>query len=527
MKEIINVEVSVSKSTLDQCKTDLLCIGQFAEAKTLDKTLRELNAKLGGALEQVIKLGDFKGEAGGSALVYTGGKIGAKRVLLVGLGDKKKAKLDALRNASAVAAKKAVAIKAKKMAVALHLALWHGLKAREDTAKMAVPQDGRTTKSDLVRCGQVMAEGVHFGSYIYDEFMTSQKNGRSESLSIELIDNSAAAVRKLNKGAQVGSIIGQAQNFARTLANRPPNVMYPERLAEEAKKMVAALPGLSCMVFDDKQLKQKKMGGIIAVGQGSEHKPRMIILKWSPRSAKKSGTVGLIGKAITFDSGGISIKPAAKMDAMKMDKTGGAVVLATMKAIAQLKLPVKVTAVVCAAENAPGGQSYRPGDVITTYSGKTVEVLNTDAEGRMVLCDGIHYAKELKCEPIIDIATLTGACIVALGMHKAGLMGNDDRLIKALAAAAERGGEPVWHMPSGDEYAEELKSKIADLKNIGSKYGGACTAASFLGEFAGETKWAHLDIAGPMEPSEPLKKYVNEGSIGFGVRLFVEYLSSF
>jgi leucyl aminopeptidase len=504
MKQIIKVDVSVRKVALDECKTDLLCVGQFADAKTLDKSLKQLDDKLDGALAQMLKLGDFKGEAGSCALVYTGGKIGAKRVLLVGLGDKKKAGLNALRNAAAAAAKKAVAIKAKKMAVALHL-VFGG-------------------KQDLVRCGQVTAEGIYFGSYIYDEFMTDKKNGRSESLSVELIDNSAAAVRKLNSGADVGSIIGEAQNFARTLANRPPNIAYPENLAAEAKQMAVGLPGLSCTVFDDRQLKQKKMGGIIAVGQGSEHKPRMIILKWAPKSARKSGTVGLIGKAITFDSGGISIKPSAKMDAMKMDKTGGAVVLATMKAIAQLKLSVKVTAVICAAENAPGGQSYRPGDIITTYSGKTVEILNTDAEGRMVLCDGIHYAKQQKCEPIIDIATLTGACIVALGMHKAGLMGNDEKLIKALSAAAEQGGEPVWYMPSGDEYDEELKSKIADLKNIGSKYGGACTGASFLGEFAGDTKWAHLDIAGPMEPSEPLKKYVTEGSIGFGVRLFVEYL---
>jgi leucyl aminopeptidase len=506
MKQIIKVDVSVRKVALDECKTDLLCVGQFADAKTLDNSLKRLDDKLDGALAQVLKLGDFKGEAGSCSLVYTGGKIGAERVLLVGLGDKSKAKLNALRNAAAAAAKKAVAIKAKKMAIALHL-VFGG-------------------KQDLVRCGQVIAEGVNFGSYIYDEFTTDKKNGRSESLSVELIDDNSAAIRKLNSGADVGSIIGEAQNFARTLANRPPNIAYPENLAAEAKKMTAGLPGLSCTVFDDKQLKQKKMGGIIAVGQGSEHKPRMIILKWSPKSAKKSGTVGLIGKAITFDSGGISIKPSAKMDAMKMDKTGGAVVLATMKAIAQLKLPVKVTAVVCAAENAPGGQSYRPGDIITTYSGKTVEILNTDAEGRMVLCDGIHYAKQQKCEPIIDIATLTGACIVALGMHKAGLMGNDERLIKALSVAAEQGGEPVWYMPSGDEYTEEMKSKIADLKNTGSKYGGACTAASFLGEFAGETKWAHLDIAGPMEPSEPLKKYVTDGSIGFGVRLFVEYLKS-
>ena len=506
MKQIIKVEVSARKVAMDECKTDLLCVGQFAETKTLDKTTKQLDAKLDGALAQVIELGDFKGEAGSTALVYTGGKIGAKRVLLVGLGDKKKAKPDALRKAAAVAAKRAVAIKAKNLAVALHPAFGN--------------------KIDLVRSGQLAAEGIYFGSYIYDEFMTNEKNGRSESLSVELIDNNAAAVRKLSNGAGIGSVIGQSQNLARTLANRPPNVMYPEKLAAEAKKIAAGLPGLSCTVFDEKQLKQKKMGGIIAVGQGSEHKPRMIILKWTPGSAKKSGTVGLIGKAITFDSGGISIKPSAHMDAMKMDMTGGAVVLATMKAVAELKLPVKVTAVICAAENALGGQSYRPGDVITTYSGKTVEILNTDAEGRMVLCDGIHYAKQLKCEPIIDIATLTGACIVALGMHKAGLMGNDERLIKALSVAAERGGEPVWHMPSGDEYAEELKSKIADLKNIGSKYGGACTAASFLGEFADETKWAHLDIAGPMEPSEPLKKYVGAGSIGFGVRLFVEYLKA-
>jgi leucyl aminopeptidase len=213
------------------------------------------------------------------------------------------------------------------------------------------------------------------------------------------------------------------------------------------------------------------------------------------------------------------------MDQMKMDMTGGAVVLATMKAIAELKLPIKVTAVICAAENAPGGHSYRPGDVITSYSKKTIEVLNTDAEGRLCLCDGIHYAKELKCEPIIDVATLTGACMVALGTHKAGLMGNDNALIKSLQKAADDSGEPVWPMPSGNEYTKEMKSKIADLKNTGSRYGGACTAASFLGEFAGDTKWAHLDIAGKMDASEPLKKIATDGSIGFGVRLFVSFLS--
>lgn len=508
MKQIINVEVSVRKTTLEQCKTDLLCVGQFKDSKTLDKSLKQLDAKLDGALEQLIKLGDFKGEAGSTALVYTGGKIAAKRVLLVGLGDRKKAKVDILRNAAAAAAKKAVALKAGKIALAMHQSL-----------------DGKT---DLVRGGQVTAEGIYFGSYIYDEFVSSDdKDKRLGLLSVELIDDNAAALRKLEKGVEAGAIIGDAQNFARTLANRPANVAYPEKLAAEAKKMAAELTGLSCTVFDDKQLKQKKMGGIIAVGQGSQHKPRMIILKWSPAKASaKAPTVGLVGKAITFDSGGISIKPSANMDAMKMDKTGGAVVIATMKAIARLKLPVKVTAIICAAENIPGEHSFKPGDIITSYSGKTIEILNTDAEGRLVLCDGIQYAKEQKCEPIIDIATLTGACVVALGLYKAGLMGNDVQLIKKISDASELAGEPVWHMPSGNEYAEEMKSKVADLKNIGSRYGGACTAASFLGEFAGDTKWAHLDIAGPMEPSEPLKKYVTDGSIGFGVRLFIEYLKS-
>jgi leucyl aminopeptidase len=205
--------------------------------------------------------------------------------------------------------------------------------------------------------------------------------------------------------------------------------------------------------------------------------------------------------------------------------TGGAVVLATIKAVAELKLPVSVWGIICSAENAPDGKSYRPGDVITTYSKKTVEILNTDAEGRIVLCDGIHYAKENKCSPVIDIATLTGACMVALGTHNAGVMGNDKKLIAQLEKASADCGEPIWHMPSGGAYAEELKSKIADLKNIGSRYGGACTAASFLGKFADDTTWAHLDIAGTMTPSEPLKKITADGSIGFGVRLFISYLS--
>ena len=289
--------------------------------------------------------------------------------------------------------------------------------------------------------------------------------------------------------------------------------------------MASRFAGLGCTVFDEKQLKQKKMGGILAVGSGSASKPRLIVLKYSPaaKKNKKTATIGLVGKAITFDSGGISIKPSVGMQNMKLDKSGGIAVLAAMRAIAQLKPAVEVYGIIPAAENMPGSESYRPGDIITTYSGKTVEVQNTDAEGRMILCDAIHYAVEQNCQIIVDIATLTGACMVALGTHKAGLMGNDDRLIKDLQAACEASGEKLWHMPSGEEYLEEVKSKIADLKNVGSKWGGACTGAAFLSSFAGDAKWAHIDMAG-VDLFKANNNSAAVGATGFGVRLLTAFV---
>ena len=506
MKDIISVEVKARKVDLSRCKTDVLVAGHFSDAKRLDKVTGELNRKLGGAVERLIKLGDFKGKEGTTALLYGDGRTGAKRVLLVGLGEKKKSKLNTVRKAAAAAANKAVSIKAGKMSLALHEAF--------------------RGRFELEGMGQVMAEGSYFGSYRYDEFVTKSEDGRLGHLGVELIDCDSAAVKQLNKGLSVGAVTGRCQNLARTLSNRPANVMYPAKLAEEAKRIASGTPGLTCRVLDEKQLKQKKIGGIMAVGQGSSHRPCMIILRYAGRRGRGGdvGTVGLVGKAITFDSGGLSIKPDLHMDAMKMDMSGGAAVLGTMRAIAELGLGVSVYGIICAAENTPGPTSYRPGDIVTTYSGKTVEVLSTDAEGRIILCDGIHHANLLKCDTIIDIATLTGACMVALGLHKAGLMGNNEQLLRELEKAAEQSGEAVWHMPSGDEYSEEMKSKIADLKNVGDKWGGACTAASFLGQFAGKSRWAHLDIAGKMEASKPVKKFACPGSVGFGVRLLTTYL---
>jgi len=505
MKQIIDVGLKTRKVEFSKCETDLLAVGQFSDAKGLDKLSAELDRQLDGSIEKLLKLGDFKANEGTSSIVYGNDKIGAKRVLLVGLGEKKKATLDTVRKAAANVAKKSVEMKVEKVSLMLHRAFG----GRFDLAAMA----------------RAMAEGTYSGSYRYDEFVTDSENGRLDSLSVEVIDSDSAKIKKLNKGVWRGVIIGEAQSYARTLANRPANVINPAELAAEAKRMTKNTVGLTCTVFDEKQMAVKGMGGVLAVGSGSQNKPRFIVLKYSPTSKAASSrpTVALVGKAITFDSGGISIKPADKMEEMKLDKTGGIAVLGTVKAVAELGLPLNVFGIIPAAENLPSGTSYRPGDIITTFSGKTVEVQNTDAEGRMILCDALAYAVKQKCDIIIDIATLTGACRVALGRYMAGLMGNDDKLIRQLQRAAEDSGEKVWPMPSGDEYAEEMKSKIADLKNIGSKFGGACTAAAFLRQFIGEAKWAHLDIAG-VEIFEKATEFTVEGSSGFGVRLLTTYL---
>ena len=505
MKDIIDVELKTQKVDFSKCKTDILAVGLFSDAKELDKLNKELNSKLDGAISRLLESGDFKAKDGTSAVVYGNGQTGAKRILLVGLGEKKKATLDTIRNVAAHAAKTSVELKAKTMSLALHRAF-----------------GGRFDQSAMARA---LGEGIYFGSYRYDEFITENGNGRLDSLKVELIDPDSAKIQKLKKGFSNGIAIGKAQSYARTLANRPGNVINPAELAAAAKEIARSSKRLSCTVFDEKQMAAKGMGGVLAVGSGSQNKPRFIILKYSPpgKAASTLPTVALVGKAITFDSGGISIKPSANMDEMKLDKSGGIAVLGAMKALAELAPPVNVYGIVPSAENMPSGTSYRPGDIINTFSGKTVEVQNTDAEGRMILCDAISYAVKQKCDIIIDIATLTGACVVALGKYMAGLMGNNDGLIKDLQKASEASGEKVWPMPSGEEYAKEMKSKIADLKNIGSRWGGACTAAAFLGQFAGDTKWAHLDIAGVWN-FEKATEFTSEGASAFGVRLMTAYV---
>ena len=500
-RQIIKIDVKAAKTGMEKAKADVLAIGIYSTAGK-QALINSLDSKLDGAISRLRKIGDFKGDVDNSVFLYTHKKIAAERLLLIGLGEKQKATADTFRCAASKAAFESVNIKAKSLAVFLH-----------DEAKIGTEN-----------LAQAITEGIHFGGYRYDEFVTQQEDGRSANLSAVVIDEDQRIVKKLAAGVKVGQIIGRGQNFSRTLCNRPGNILYPAKFAAIAQKVASSVPSLSCTVLDDKKLAAKKMGAILAVGQGSIHKPRMIILKYTPRGIKNDTPIAIVGKAITFDTGGICIKPSADMHEMKMDMTGGAAALMTMEVIARLKLPVCVYGIICAAENKPDGAGTLPGDIITTYSGKTVEILNTDAEGRLVLADGIHQAKVLKCKTIIDIATLTGACITALGKHKAGLMTNNEKLAHSLEKASTQSGEPIWRLPCGAEYTEEIKGKIADLKNIGSKWGGACTGAAFLEQFAKPVAWAHLDIAPKMDASEPMKKFAQPGSIGFGVRLLSNFI---
>jgi leucyl aminopeptidase len=507
-KQLIDIAVTVQKTDILKYAADVAAVGIFEDdfsgllIKTLDKML-------GGRFKTLQKLGDIDGKTGSICLLYTDGKLAAERLLLVGLGKRKDISSASLRKAASAASHKAVEMKAASLVMALH---------------SDCPASANLNPQQV---GQALAEGACFGAFRYDEYITDPAKKRPARLKAVIADTNPAVFNSLKKGAVVGVVTGLAQNFARAIANRPANVVTPAVLADEAKKLAQSGPSLRCTVLDEKQLKTKKMGGILAVGQGSANPPRMIVLQYTPAGISlRTPAIALIGKAVTFDSGGISLKPGEGMWDMKFDKSGGIAVLGAMKAIDALKPKIRVFGIIPAAENMPSGKSYRPGDIVTTFSGKTVEIHSTDAEGRMILCDAIAYAADtLGCSPIVDIATLTGACVVALGQKRAGLLGNDDALIEKLKTSSSKTGERIWHLPCDDEYLEAMKSKIADLKNTGGKWGGTCTAAAFLSQFTGKAKWAHIDMAGVGiwgvdEGQAP-------GSIGFGVRLLTDFVMNF
>lgn len=447
---------------------------------------------------------DFDAKFGKTQLLYTDPGNGAARVLLLGLGERKQFTLVRLQRAFGIAT---IAAQQKKLSV-------FGVMMHEAFFKKCTP----------MVLGEHVARAILSAAYSFDSYKSNEDRHVTPIEAVTLLQVPAIRRAALEKGLVSGTAIAKAITLVRTLGNTPPMTMTPTKLAEAAMDVAAEFPKtVRCEVFERSQMIEMGMGGLLGVAQGSIEPPKFIVLEYN-NASKHAAPIVLVGKGITFDSGGISIKPADKMDEMKFDMLGGATVIGTLWAVAALQLRVHVVGLVPATENLPGGSAYRPGDILRTMSGKTIEVLNTDAEGRIILADALSYAAQLKPRMCVDLATLTGACVVALGTERAGLFSPDTKVANALLAAAEHTGDQVWRMPLGEEYSDAIVSEVADVKNTGGRDGGASTAAAFLAEFV-SYPWAHLDIAGTGWNMKP-KPWLRAGATGHGVHLLVEFLRS-
>jgi len=458
--------------------------------------------KLGQAPLQLLKKEEFKGDAGDSRLFATHGKLPFDYVLFMGLGSAKKGTLENLRKAASKSAQAAEKVKAKKLVSLLPLALDKKISAQE--------------------AGQAYAEGAVLGLYRFDKYK-SKKDKDQGLKELRYVLPDAKAGKAFQSGLKVGEKIAEGVNYARDLINTPARDKPPEFLGREAKK----IRGLRTKVFNHRQLKGIGMGALYGVGMGSPEPPVFVEMHYRPKGRVKK-RIAIVGKGITFDSGGLSLKPAKSMETMKDDMSGAATVLAVMGLLPFLKLPVEVFGYIASAENMPDGGAQRPGDVVKAYNGKTIEVLNTDAEGRLALADALSYlTKNRKVDYIIDIATLTGAALVALGDLYTAALGTDADLIQKLKETGEECGEKIWELPLAEEYAEEMKSNVADIQNIGGPYGGTINGALFLKNFVAEdAKWVHLDIAGPSWANKPWA-YSPKGGTGIMVRTFLRLFSKF
>jgi len=495
------MEVRALRKDILNHKTDCLIIGRF-EGRGNTGAIQDIDHALGGVLSNAIKSGDFKGELNQTAVFYGAGKISAKRVLMVGLGKKKEFTLDKLRQASGTAMG---ALKQK------------GASSLSTTLPQSV--------NGIFSCeeaGQVIAEGSLLANYDFSEHKTEKKGKPKLIKNLNLVMSlHQKGLKEFEKGAQKGVKIAEAVIVARDLISHPANVATPSHLAAIAAERGKEL-GFKTTVLEKKDMERLKMGALLGVAQGSSEAPKFIVLEYL-KGKKKDKPFVIVGKGVTFDSGGISIKPSPGMEEMKTDMSGGAAAIGTIVAVASLKLPLNLVALIPATENLPGGRAYKPGDILSSMSGQTIEVLNTDAEGRLIMADALTYAERYKPQAVIDIATLTGACVVALGSHATGLLGNNEGLKKQLLKAGEETGERLWELPLWDCYKKQIKSDVADMKNTGGKEAGTITAAALLDKFATKYHWAHLDIAGTAWEKEGAP-YSPKGAVGVGVRLLVRFL---
>ena len=495
------MQITLEAKPFDALETEALVTYIFEDGDTSPGRIAELDKRTGGLLGRLIKGGEATGKALETTLVHAPAGLKAARLLLIGAGKRDQFSTATLRKVAGVALRY--------------------LKSRSVHNFVFGVREGDTSEEKA----QAITEGAIAADFETDKYKTEKKNNKHiESLTIGGYSEEERATGE--KGIARGRIIGDAQNFARDLVNEPSNKLTPQILAEKAQAM-AKEAGLQVEILDEKKIADLKMGALLSVARGSVEPPRMIVITYAPANPKPGApVVGLVGKAVTFDTGGISIKPADGMEKMKYDMAGGATMIAIMRALAALKPNVKVICVVPSTENMPGGRAQKPGDIQTAMSGKTIEVLNTDAEGRLILADGVHYAKLLGATHLIDAATLTGAIVVALANINVGVFGSDQAWTDKLLASAKASGEKMWQMPMDDEYREFIKGSFADIQNIGSgKGGGSITGAWFIREFAGDTPWIHLDIAGTAWNDEA-KSWLAKGPTGVALRTLVHLVMS-
>jgi leucyl aminopeptidase len=493
------METTIRIGEIQKEKAELVVLGLIEDRAGLSPAATAVDQALSGQVA-AIAAGDFKGKAKELSLIYTPGKQTAKRVLLVGLGKEARFGLEAIRVAAGTAAKRAKELGVKAFSIEVLGA---------DTGKVAL--------GDTV---QAIVEGAGLALYEFTE-LKSEKNGDGSKIEeITIVLPSADGLKEAEAGLAVGKAIVAGTSLARDLVNWPGNIATPTFLAQKAQEL-AEKSGLTCQVLDETQMKDLGMGGLLGVSAGSAEPAKFIILEHNAGKTDLDPIV-LVGKGVTFDSGGISIKPADDMDRMRSDMAGSAAVIGAMAAVNALALPLHVVALVPATENMPGGRALKPGDILRIMNGKTVEVINTDAEGRLILADALCYAARYAPKAVVDIATLTGARTVALGDQAIGLFSNDDDLVQRFEAAGQKTFERVWQMPLFEEYGENLKSYAADMKNTGGKGGGACIAAAFLHKFA-DYPWVHLDIAG-LVSTETERPYTPRWATGLGARVLVQFL---
>jgi len=470
----------------------------------LDGPVAMIDSALDGLIGAMQRSGEFTGKPGETMLIPTFGKLETPRVLLVGLGPRERVNADRVRRDAAIACR----------------SLNHGSVAQVGLA-LFWPELGL----DEPPLAQAAVEGALIGLYTFNRYKSATAEEEHHLSTLSLLTSAGGDAHALHTAIERGRIMAEATNFARDLANEPPNVLTPTELAHRARQMALA-NGLECEILEREQMQERGMGGLLAVAQGSAQPPKLIILRYRGGDPNQPG-MALVGKGITFDTGGISIKPAERMEEMKFDMCGAAAVIGAMQAIAQLKPKINVTALAPATENMPGGNAYRPGDILRISNGKTIEIVNTDAEGRLILSDALSLARKEGLAPIIDVATLTGACMVALGKVNTGVFSNDEQLSRAIVAAGAAEGEKFWPMPMDEEYDELIKSEVADVKQTGGRYGGAIIAAKVLSNFTQGAPWAHLDIAGTAYDEK--KPYQAPGATGVAVRtlaLLAERLAS-